>query len=467
MDGQTGRSEIDCAIFEQAFRKLLQGAVTHPVATKCLDLAEAEIAELERLRERLHEYSDQQLDFAVRNARARLANRQFFANYDYKLVSVGTDCLSRTIPTRWGLKPPKSLGERTHPFDLAVHPYEAVCEVLDRDFEEYLDVKWLGMNNLNYVIHKKLKVHFNHEKGENFSANEYSYFIEQYRRRINNLREDIANHPILYVLHITASRVPCQLYEILARGTPRGFALLAISTADDPFEEATAADAPPGMILEHIPYPYAGYVWHIPAHYASPAGQAFDRRIVAAVRRTIVGEVPLASSGTGILGTAGGSRRGVIAALLGSRTVLVSGLLAAAWRSLYRTLYSETSVGSGAMLRSIRRIAAGLGIGLLAVIGSGGTPASAADLLVLAAASLKNAFDAVGAEWQAQTGKTVTFSYAASSALAKQIEQGAPADIFVSADLDWMDYLADARPDQGRDAQQPARQHPGADRAGR
>lgn len=293
MDGQTGRSGLDCAVVEQAFRKLVQGTVVHSATTKCLDLAEADIAELERLRDRLQEYSDQQFDFAVRNARTRLANREILANYDYKLVSLGTDCLSRTIPTRWGLKPPKSLGERTHPFDLAIHPYEAVCEVLDRDFEDYLDVKWLGMNNLNYVIHKKLKVHFNHEKGETFSANEYSYFIEQYRRRIANLRQDIAGHPILYVLHLTASRVPCQLYEILARRTPHGFALLAISTANEPFDETTAADAPPGLILEHIPYPYAGYVWHIPAHYASPAGQAFDRRIVAAVRRAIVERFPL------------------------------------------------------------------------------------------------------------------------------------------------------------------------------
>lgn len=93
------------------------------------------------------------------------------------------------------------------------------------------------------------------------------------------------------------------------------------------------------------------------------------------------------------------------------------------------------------MLRSLGRSVAGLVIGLLAVVGSGGTPASAADLLVLAAATLRNVLDAVGAEWRTQTGKPVTFSYASSSTLAKQIEQGAPADIFVSADLDWMDYL--------------------------
>jgi molybdate transport system substrate-binding protein len=60
---------------------------------------------------------------------------------------------------------------------------------------------------------------------------------------------------------------------------------------------------------------------------------------------------------------------------------------------------------------------------------------------VFAAASLKNSLDEAGAAWKAETGKAVVASYAASSALAKQIEQGAPADIFISADLDWMDYL--------------------------
>ncbi len=64
------------------------------------------------------------------------------------------------------------------------------------------------------------------------------------------------------------------------------------------------------------------------------------------------------------------------------------------------------------------------------------------DLVIFAAASLKNALDGANAQWQKDTGKTAKISYAASSALAKQIEQGAPAQIFISADLDWMDYLA-------------------------
>ena len=64
---------------------------------------------------------------------------------------------------------------------------------------------------------------------------------------------------------------------------------------------------------------------------------------------------------------------------------------------------------------------------------------------VFAAASLKNALDAVAAEWQPMTGNKVVVSYAGSPALAKQIEQGAPADLFVSADLDWMAYLSERR----------------------
>ena len=61
-------------------------------------------------------------------------------------------------------------------------------------------------------------------------------------------------------------------------------------------------------------------------------------------------------------------------------------------------------------------------------------------ITVFAAASMKNALDDVDAAFTAKTGVKVVASYAASSALMKQIEQGAPADIFVSADLKWMDY---------------------------
>ena len=68
-------------------------------------------------------------------------------------------------------------------------------------------------------------------------------------------------------------------------------------------------------------------------------------------------------------------------------------------------------------------------------------PAPDAPLTVFAAASLKESLDEAAAAYRQRTGQQVRVSYGASSALARQIEQGAPADVFFSADLDWMDDL--------------------------
>lgn len=72
------------------------------------------------------------------------------------------------------------------------------------------------------------------------------------------------------------------------------------------------------------------------------------------------------------------------------------------------------------------------------------SPVLAEEVVVFAAASLKTALDAVAADFQAETGNTVTISYAGSNALAKQIIEGAPADIFISAAVNWMDEVEKA-----------------------
>ncbi len=78
----------------------------------------------------------------------------------------------------------------------------------------------------------------------------------------------------------------------------------------------------------------------------------------------------------------------------------------------------------------------------LFVLAAAAPPAVAQDkpITVFAAASMKNALDEIDAAYTAKASVKIVVSYAASSALAKQIEQGAPADVFISADTDWMDY---------------------------
>lgn len=68
-------------------------------------------------------------------------------------------------------------------------------------------------------------------------------------------------------------------------------------------------------------------------------------------------------------------------------------------------------------------------------------PSFAANVTVFAAASLSNVLEEVAAEWEAETDHTVTLVFAGSGTLARQIEQGAPADVYISANAVWMDHL--------------------------
>jgi molybdate transport system substrate-binding protein len=93
-------------------------------------------------------------------------------------------------------------------------------------------------------------------------------------------------------------------------------------------------------------------------------------------------------------------------------------------------------------VRSRRRF---LAIAVAATVLSSLAPGIAAapeTVTVFAAASLKTALDAAAAAWEQTTGHRTRIAYGASSAMARQIEQGAPAEIFLSANSQWMDYLA-------------------------
>jgi molybdate transport system substrate-binding protein len=85
--------------------------------------------------------------------------------------------------------------------------------------------------------------------------------------------------------------------------------------------------------------------------------------------------------------------------------------------------------------------AALLSFALVSCLTAASTMVTAADATVFAAASLKEALDEQTKQFEARTGNKVVVSYGASNALARQIDAGAPTDIFISADLDWMDYV--------------------------
>ena len=106
----------------------------------------------------------------------------------------------------------------------------------------------------------------------------------------------------------------------------------------------------------------------------------------------------------------------------------------AAFRSdMFCQTYRQTYLGC----RQMKRVWIA---GLIAAVLQGGA-ARADGLTVFAAASLKGALDPVAAQWATDSGHAVVVSYGPSSGLAKQIEAGAPADLYLSAAESWMDYL--------------------------
>jgi molybdate transport system substrate-binding protein len=96
------------------------------------------------------------------------------------------------------------------------------------------------------------------------------------------------------------------------------------------------------------------------------------------------------------------------------------------------------------MRASLRRAIVSLCVGFIAIFPLGqraGAQTAPNKLVIFAAASMQTALDAIAPAFQQQSGMTTAISYGSSGILAKQIERGAPANVFISADLKWMDYL--------------------------
>jgi molybdate transport system substrate-binding protein len=107
-------------------------------------------------------------------------------------------------------------------------------------------------------------------------------------------------------------------------------------------------------------------------------------------------------------------------------------------RSTFSRRYIPAEITIGSDMRAFTFLS-----GLLLLAFAGLAQAEPREVTVYAAASLTNALQDIGNQFNAKGSAQVKFSFAASSLLAKQIEAGADADLFFSADTEWMNYLAD------------------------
>jgi molybdate transport system substrate-binding protein len=135
----------------------------------------------------------------------------------------------------------------------------------------------------------------------------------------------------------------------------------------------------------------------------------------------------------------------IIYAIFGVLVCLLLWRVATQWK--VKSAEAENLRASLIILGVIALVIVGLQCVRLLTVGATTSYTEDKTITVFAAASLTNALDDVDTAFTKQTGIKVVVNYKASSALAKQIEQGAPADVFASADLQWMDYCAQKKAD--------------------
>lgn len=268
---------------------LLDDLVMRTCRTR-LSVSRADIEALEAARERTLRAVTAAFDLMIGKAECRRGNLPRYAGV--QVVSLGEDCLARTLATHWGLKPGARMGERSHPFDLAVHPVEEVRALIESGFADYLDPANLAFSDQQKIVFdRQRRIYFNHEVGVEFAENEFALLRETYRRRIEHFHADTARaERLLLLLHIqvpgeqTRRSVEALSRTVTAHWGGKDHRFVCINTwpADSAMAAMPALPDPRHAVID-LPYPFPGYVWHLPAHCFSPGGQAFERAVVARI----------------------------------------------------------------------------------------------------------------------------------------------------------------------------------------
>lgn len=211
-----------------------------------------------------------------------------------ELLSVGQDCFSRSVMTRWGMKKFAALGEKSGPFDLSVHQMETTIRLIETDFAGYLDTSQLVFNEkLNYPVHRGNRTHFNHETGQEFTENGFAALVERYERRIANFNAVMeSGRPTLILLHHVkpqnegaGDEIDRLWRAIEGRWGAANKLLVSVNTWAHASEVLPMGTAHPANVrMIDVAYPMPGYIWHKLQHTFSAAGCAFEREVMQQVR---------------------------------------------------------------------------------------------------------------------------------------------------------------------------------------
>jgi|GEM_PF-6259126 len=226
------------------------------------------------------------------------------AAYDYQIVSLGTNCLPCTVPTRWGLKPTRAMGEVRMPFDLAVHPIATVRDLFANDFTNYtgeLDAE------VDYFVNKKYDIVFNHDRlprAHSKTAGSFDVdcilndFSKTLRARAENIKLALQNGNCIGLIVISSGgrkymsmqeELLADIRKHLRRFSSTNLLVSAVICKDE-------SDIVPEDGIDHCfkyVLPYAEYVWHEPEHYFSENGFRLEQSFSEFLAAIVMENMPL------------------------------------------------------------------------------------------------------------------------------------------------------------------------------
>lgn len=223
------------------------------------------------------------IDFLIDMLTFRIEN--YSLQQKSKIISLGEDCLPRTITTRWGFKPPRVLGELTCPFDLSVHPTKSAAELLENDFADYmLRENVIFDSSKGHPVNTHYGILWNHETGADWTNNSNEKLLALYERRIGNFYKMLKSDSPIVFLYISKSVELETIYRIIRKigSNSDGKAKLAILTSFPEIEFPEGEFYIDNILVfhKHEPLPYEWYMWWFHEHFTLPLGHAWERRVV-------------------------------------------------------------------------------------------------------------------------------------------------------------------------------------------
>lgn len=253
-----------------------------------LSISDGDIDALVASRDEAQRLLGDRFDKLILMARERQANLR--RHRDVALLSLGFDCLGRTVPTRWGLRPPRRLGAVSGPFDLAVHMPEVVEQLVLQGFHDYLEPELLAYRpEHDFCVNTRLGVTFNHEPGAQYAENNFQLLREIYGRRVTNFEQALLDpRPLLLVAHSPAFMgiYPGQvegLRRVVRHVAERRAAptRLIVLKTHEPGTSPGCGELDDADLSVHLmPLPWEGYIWYEPQAFLSDEGFALERQMV-------------------------------------------------------------------------------------------------------------------------------------------------------------------------------------------